>query len=354
MLKQHRTKLILSTAVILLPGLLGALLWDRLPEALTNYWGNEGTSSPAWQITVLFPLLLLAIHYLCLWLSFRDPKFREQNPKALRIVFWIIPYITVLCSCIMYCSMLDSFLNPFRLIPVSMGLLFLFIGNYMPKLKHNAYMGIRTPWSMYDDENWRATHRFCGKLSVILGLAMILCALLPLTAMLIAGGILLLFLCIGYSLYPYLYYRKQVAKGLPPISSKPMGKKLWGSVAIVLISAILCSILLFTGNITVECGETALEIRASYWKDLTVSYEEIESLSYAENWEHGVRFSGYGSAKLHMGTFENGTVGHYTLYAYAKTPSAVIIESQGRVLAICTETAESTYQLYETLKEAIQ
>jgi hypothetical protein len=133
-----------------------------------------------------------------------------------------------------------------------------------------------------------------------------------------------------------------------------MGKKLCGSVAIVLISAILCSILLFTGNITVACGETALEIRASYWKDLTVSYEEIESLSYAENWEHGVRFSGYGSAKLHMGTFENDTVGHYTLYAYAKTPSAVIIESQGRVLAICTETAESTYQLYETLKEAIQ
>ena len=354
MLKQHRTKLILSTVVILLPALLGALLWDRLPEALTNYWGNDGTSSPAWQITILFPLILLAMHYLCLWISFRDPKFREQNPKILRIVFWIIPYITILSTGVMYCSMLDSFLDPFRLIPLSMGILFLIIGNYMPKLKHNSYMGIRTPWTMYDDENWRASHRFCGKLSVILGFAMILCAFLPMTAMLITGGILLLILCVGSSLYPYLYYRKQVAEGLPPISSKPTDKKLWKAVVIFSVSAIVCGVLMFTGELSIECGENALQIQASFWKDLTVNYEEIESLSYAENWDHGSRFSGYGSAKLHMGTFENDEVGHYTLYAYAKTSSAVIIESQGHVLALCAETAEATYELYESLKEAIQ
>ncbi|MBR4308305.1 MAG: SdpI family protein [Oscillospiraceae bacterium] len=352
MLKQHRTKLILSTLVILLPSLLGILLWDRLPEAITGYWGNSGTNSPAWKIIVLFPLILLTFHYLCLWLSFRDPKFREQNPKATMIVFWIIPYITLLSTGVMYCSMFDSVMDPFRLIPGSLGLLSIIIGNYMPKLKHNAYMGIRTPWTMYNDENWRASHRFCGKLYVILGLAMILCCFLPLKAILIIGGSLLLILCLGSSLYPYFYYRKQVEKGLPPISSKTMGKKLWVVVLILVVAVIFCAISLFTGEIVMECGEDALSIQASYWKDLTVNYNEIESVTYTENWDHGVRFSGYGSARLLMGTFKNDAEGHYTLYAYTKCPAAILIRSKGRLLVLGCKTPEETKALYEELRRA--
>ena len=101
-----------------------------------------------------------------------------------------------------------------------------------------------------------------------------------------------------------------------------------------------------------ECGEDALLIQASYWKDLSVRYEEMDSVTYVTNWNHGMRFSGYGSARLLMGTFENDEVGHYTLYSYANCDAAVVIESQGRLLVLGAETPEATYELYEALKEA--
>ena len=103
-----------------------------------------------------------------------------------------------------------------------------------------------------------------------------------------------------------------------------------------------------------ECGEEALQIQASYWKDLTVNYEEIDSVTYAEQWDHGMRFSGFGSARLLMGTFENDEVGHYTLYSYAGCDAAIVIESQGRLLVLGAETPEATYELYESLRRATE
>jgi uncharacterized membrane protein len=45
-----------------------------------------------------------------------------------------------------------------------MGLLFAFIGNYMNHIKPNYFAGIRLPWTLSSDENWRRTHQLAGKL----------------------------------------------------------------------------------------------------------------------------------------------------------------------------------------------
>ena len=38
------------------------------------------------------------------------------------------------------------------------GLLFMIIGNYLPKVKQNNTIGIRVVWTLQDEENWSATH----------------------------------------------------------------------------------------------------------------------------------------------------------------------------------------------------
>ena len=38
------------------------------------------------------------------------------------------------------------------------GLMFMVIGNYLPKVKQNNTIGIRVIWTLQDEENWNAAH----------------------------------------------------------------------------------------------------------------------------------------------------------------------------------------------------
>ncbi|MDT7837530.1 SdpI family protein [Aquabacterium sp. OR-4] len=61
---------------------------------------------------------------------------------------------------------------------VVLGLMLAFVGNVMGKLRPNATVGIRTPWTLADDRVWERTHRVGGRWMVAAGL---LLALLPAT-----------------------------------------------------------------------------------------------------------------------------------------------------------------------------
>ena len=60
-----------------------------------------------------------------------------------------------------------------QLILVLIGLLFIFIGNLLPKAPRNFFVGIRTPWTISNEDIWRKTHRLGGVIFVISGLIMI-------------------------------------------------------------------------------------------------------------------------------------------------------------------------------------
>ncbi len=47
------------------------------------------------------------------------------------------------------------------------GILYLILGNFIPKVKPNYSIGFRIPWALNDSDNWYHTHRFGGKCMVI-------------------------------------------------------------------------------------------------------------------------------------------------------------------------------------------
>ncbi|GAB5350079.1 SdpI family protein [Alteriqipengyuania sp. 357] len=63
-------------------------------------------------------------------------------------------------------------------IMVLVGLLFVVIGNMLPKSRPGFFVGIRTPWTITDEDNWVATHRLGGKLFMLAGAALVLVGLL--------------------------------------------------------------------------------------------------------------------------------------------------------------------------------
>ena len=79
------------------------------------------------------------------------------------------------------------------------------LGNYMPRIRQNYTMGVRTPWALASDHCWQRTQRMGGICFVIIGLLMILSTLIDLaTGFGISGFVTVasLFVCIAW-LYVY-------------------------------------------------------------------------------------------------------------------------------------------------------
>ncbi len=53
---------------------------------------------------------------------------------------------------------------------ILLGLLYIILGNYMPKTKINGTVGVRISWSMYNDVTWAKSNHFGGIALIITGL----------------------------------------------------------------------------------------------------------------------------------------------------------------------------------------
>lgn len=65
-----------------------------------------------------------------------------------------------------------------RLIGGALGIVWLVLGNFLPKTQPNAVAGIRLPWTLRDSRNWHVTHRWTGMLMMLGGAVTLLVALL--------------------------------------------------------------------------------------------------------------------------------------------------------------------------------
>ena len=59
------------------------------------------------------------------------------------------------------------------LVRVGLALLFVVIGNVMPKTRTNLLVGVRTPWTLRSAHSWRRTHVLASRAFVALGLLLL-------------------------------------------------------------------------------------------------------------------------------------------------------------------------------------
>jgi uncharacterized membrane protein len=183
MIKKNLKTLIITSVAILLPILAGIILWDKLPDQIPTHWNAQGEidgwSSKTFAILGL-PLIMLAIQWLAVIVTCSDPKRNNHSEKILNFVFWIVPVLCILLSALMYSVAMGKDIPLEAITPALLGLLFIVIGNYMPKCKQNYTIGIKIPWTLNSEENWNKTHRFAGWLWVIGGIFIIATSLFSL------------------------------------------------------------------------------------------------------------------------------------------------------------------------------
>lgn len=216
MIKENKKKLILTSIVILLPIIIGLILWNKLPDKLPTHWNAEGVvdgwSSKMFAVIGL-PGFLFAIHWVCVLASSADPKKQNIEGKVLNIVFWVCPIISVLGAVLIYGTALGMEFKVDKIILALVGIMFIVIGNYLPKCKQSYTVGIKLPWTLSDEDNWNRTHRLGGKLWVVCGLVFIVSMFLPNKFMVaiflsvIAAGVFV------PTVYSYLLYREKEKRG---------------------------------------------------------------------------------------------------------------------------------------------
>ena len=212
LLKKNKWTLVITSVIILLPIAVGLLLWDKLPERVPFHWGINGEVD-GWasktQAVFLMPLMLLAVQWLCVVATTLEPKGKEATAtKMMGVVLWIIPLLNILLNVMMYLAAFGREVNAAAVLPLVFGVLFVVMGNYLPKCKQSYTMGIKLPWTLNDEANWNATHRLAGKLWVVGGLLTMPCALLPSVAAFVTMMAVLLVMCIIPTVYSYRFYKK--------------------------------------------------------------------------------------------------------------------------------------------------
>ena len=290
--------------------------------------------------------------------TFYDNRNRQQSDKVIRMVTWIVPGMTLLYNGI--ARWIDMGVRKENLLMVilyvGMGLLFVIVGNYLPKVKPNRTIGIRVVWTLQDEENWNATHRFSGKLWMASGILCMLCGLFEESmAALVLYIVSIMAAAIISILYSYLFYKKKIATGEK--LKIQYNKKTIGVSGIIAILTIIFGIwTLFLGSIEIRFEDKDFTIEAQGWSDYTVDYAQIDSISYEENSSQNrndYRTNGLGNLRYAMGNFRNDVYGDYIRYTHSSCHSYVVMSIDGKILVVNGENDSATKEIYHTISEKV-
>ena len=176
-MKMNKKLLLLTSIVILFPILWGVMIWSQLPNQIPihfNFAGQANSFSSKLLAVIGLPIFLLLVHLFVIFVTSRDPKNQTMNEKMGKVIYWLTPIVSLSLSYLIYSKALGSTTNPSIFVSALLGLIFVMMGNYMPKLKVNHTVGIRLLWTLQSEDNWHKTHRLAGKLWVLGGLILLI------------------------------------------------------------------------------------------------------------------------------------------------------------------------------------
>ena len=351
-MKHYKGRLWLSSCLTLLPIPIGFLLWNRLPNSMAIHWGANGEADGFGSklLAILLPsLILLAVHWLCMLVTFLDKSNTEQNEKVFGLIFWVCPSLSILLGGFVYGFSLGLPLGIFSILYPIIGIPFALIGNYMPKCKQNKTIGIKTLRTLSSEENWNATHRFAGKVWVIVGFLITLLAFLPNAVGYVALPIAFLVAVILPLVYSRRFDKQRKARGETVKLMTPDRRPLWVVLPLLAVVFGACLFLMLSGSLEIALQEDSLVVKASFFDDLTVSYDEIDRVEYKEDADRAQRIFGYGSPKLSLGNFRSDELGNHTRYTYTQCRAEIRLYAGDRILVLNADTPEATQALYEQI-----
>ena len=207
-------RLMLSLVLALLPVLAVAALYGRLPDQVPIQWGLEGEVSygpkvTLWGLALLSPGLLALLRVL--------PKVDPRRRNYARFqgcydgfCLVLTLFLGGLVGVVLVESLRPGTISVGRVVTFCVGLLLVFLGNLLPKVKNNFFMGVRTPWTLSDPDVWNRANRLGGRCFFWFGLALAAGGLLlpeAVNFLLLLAGVAVVVILPG--LMSYIWYQKK-------------------------------------------------------------------------------------------------------------------------------------------------
>lgn len=204
--------------ISLIPIVFLTAIWQKLPGRIPLHYNLSGEADRYGSKTELIVLtgilfvLNIGTYFLLANIHRIDPKkkYSTENLFLVKRFAFIIAFFMSALSCyIIYTALTTGAGFSSKFIVALMGLMFAAIGNYMHNIKPNYFAGIRLPWTLENEENWKHTHRIGGKIWFAGGLILTALAFfLPAKTESIAMNIIIAVMVIVPVIYSYRFYRK--------------------------------------------------------------------------------------------------------------------------------------------------
>jgi uncharacterized membrane protein len=182
------------------------VVFRRLPAEIPTHWNLAGEVDgwgPRFPAAFLAPAVATGVWLLMRFQASIDPRRDEveRSTPTRRLLAEILVAFMAVVEVLTLGIALGWPLDMGEAMWPLLGLLFVALGNYMPRVRPNWYLGVRTPWTLASDAVWRDTHRLAGWAFVAAGVLTAGAMFLPvharpyvgMTALLLAAGVPLVY-----------------------------------------------------------------------------------------------------------------------------------------------------------------
>ena len=152
---------------------------------MPTHWDGAGHVNgwmPKFWGSFLVPLVMAVLWLIFLVLPRISPRGFEMEPFArawgvLKVA--TLGFTFFIGALVLHSAKTQALLSPAAVF-TGIGLLFVVIGYVLTTVTRNFFVGIRTPWTLANEEVWRRTHQLSGKLFMAAGLVVVATSVLHL------------------------------------------------------------------------------------------------------------------------------------------------------------------------------
>ncbi len=217
MKKQNTQRLIFVTVILSLPWLYLAYIWPTLPQTIAVHFGIDGkpdrygNKSEIFVGPVIITIVALFIYILLINIQKLDPKRYkdEQSAVFVKIAQAVVLFMSGIGLLVLHWSVKEG-IGKVNLLLVLIGVFVAYLGNLMHSIKPNYFIGMRLPWTLESENNWRATHLAMSKIWFTGGLLIaILSLIVPTLPLLFVVSGIILAMVVTPIVYSYRYFKKE-------------------------------------------------------------------------------------------------------------------------------------------------
>ncbi len=208
--KMQIAALILS----LVPAVAVAVLYTSLPEKVPMHWdfGGHVSYDDKWQliiVAVMSPIMELMF----LLLPHIDPRKKSydkfQGGYELFQLVMTLFMLVIISICIIE-AFKPGMVDVPMVICALCSLLFIVLGNMLPKFRQNFFFGMKNPWTLSSEKVWTQTHRLAGRMMFTGGLIGLIGAFVPNSAVkFIALFVPVMVSVIAPTIFSYIWFNKE-------------------------------------------------------------------------------------------------------------------------------------------------